>query len=864
MKDRCWFIVLFLLFVLLLPHDSIYAKEAISLEVQPVTEDKIWNSFTPRDQNPNGKTDTYYYPWAGNNDTKVTGFRFVNLTEKKQSLIEKYDVTVESDLENDIISAVVSDMNFLGQRPVSIVWNKKPTLKIEKQEQADSDGIIFVMKLKDAVCNVVDNKEGRITEDDWESYYDKAKESCSLVLKYQEERGSFGSKDNPGYGSSDSWCVLTAARCGYIPYNDVTWFERWFVNTKAYLEEKGADYISDLSSTDVAKLILAIEATGHDPRDVSGMDLLEIEGRRNGTNVYGSEYAIHSIKAGGYLASTFDEDEMETWVHKRAESLKNSQDSVYKNADNALSWQPLVYWYGKEGFEDVTATVDAAIPRFASVAQRATGAFCTEGYEESCPMYGNNAWNDAQALLFAGEFGVNVIRPESGFTKNGNNILDAVFALINYEEGTIPGFYNYDPAQIARGLNSFVRTYERDIMGKDSPPFWIFSDVEVPTRAVNDAILALCGKSSDQDILNARAAYEALDDVHKAIFNQEYYNRLIYFESGGRDIEAAREAIEEIPKYSLITLVDKENVENARAMYGALPEEKQGQVEIELVNKLVQAEAKIKALEVAYSILKLDKNSTDEEISAVRELYDALSQEQQAVISDAFLRLVYYESGGKYVDPVVEQIMGLPDSEKCTLDDKKNVVSARSTYEALSPELKKLLPKEMLSKLKACEETISKLEEAAKKKEASMIKKGNQFIFGGYKYLVTSLSGKNGEITFVGTNNKKLTKISIPAKISYQGYNLRVTAIGRKSLSGYKKLSTIIIGISVKEIGKQAFLNCSKLKKLTIKTKKLKKVGLKAFKGIHKKAVIKVPKKKIKEYKKLLKGKGQKKTVKIK
>ena len=44
----------------------------------------------------------------------------------------------------------------------------------------------------------------------------------------------------------------------------------------------------------------------------------------------------------------------------------------------------------------------------------------------------------------------------------------------------------------------------------------------------------------------------------------------------------------------------------------------------------------------------------------------------------------------------------------------------------------------------------------------------------------------------------------------------------------------------------------------------LKKVGAKAFKGIYKKAVIKVPKAQKKKYKKLLAKKGQAKTVKIK
>lgn len=53
------------------------------------------------------------------------------------------------------------------------------------------------------------------------------------------------------------------------------------------------------------------------------------------------------------------------------------------------------------------------------------------------------------------------------------------------------------------------------------------------------------------------------------------------------------------------------------------------------------------------------------------------------------------------------------------------------------------------------------------------------------------------------------------------------------------------------------------MKTITVKTTTLKKVGKKAFQGINAKAVIKVPKKKVPVYKKLFKGKGQKKTVNI-
>ena len=72
------------------------------------------------------------------------------------------------------------------------------------------------------------------------------------------------------------------------------------------------------------------------------------------------------------------------------------------------------------------------------------------------------------------------------------------------------------------------------------------------------------------------------------------------------------------------------------------------------------------------------------------------------------------------------------------------------------------------------------------------------------------------------------------------------------------------IGKNIINIGKQAFYGCKNLKKIVIKVTKLKSIGKQAFKGIYKKATIYVPRKNYTKYKKMLKNKGQKKTVSIK
>jgi len=119
----------------------------------------------------------------------------------------------------------------------------------------------------------------------------------------------------------------------------------------------------------------------------------------------------------------------------------------------------------------------------------------------------------------------------------------------------------------------------------------------------------------------------------------------------------------------------------------------------------------------------------------------------------------------------------------------------------------------------------------------------------GVTYKVTSIGNK----AFI--NNKKLKKVTISDNI---------TTIGNSAFQGCKALKTVTIGKRVKTIGQKAFYGDGKLRTITVKSTALKKVGGKALYGIHKKAVIKAPTKKLSAYKKLFKNKGQKKNVKFK
>lgn len=144
-------------------------------------------------------------------------------------------------------------------------------------------------------------------------------------------------------------------------------------------------------------------------------------------------------------------------------------------------------------------------------------------------------------------------------------------------------------------------------------------------------------------------------------------------------------------------------------------------------------------------------------------------------------------------------------------------------------------------------------------------------------------------LTFYKTNDKKATKAVISANVTIDGVKYKIVGISDNAFNGCKKLKSVTIGKNVKmignkafykctslkklvlpasmaKLGKKAFYGCTKLKSISIKSKKLKgqSVGAQAFKGIHTKAVIKVPKKQKKTYQKWLRKKGITKLMKIK
>lgn len=133
--------------------------------------------------------------------------------------------------------------------------------------------------------------------------------------------------------------------------------------------------------------------------------------------------------------------------------------------------------------------------------------------------------------------------------------------------------------------------------------------------------------------------------------------------------------------------------------------------------------------------------------------------------------------------------------------------------------------------------TITPTETEKENNKDNSVKKGDTFTVDGLKY--KAISGKAVEV--VGSTSKKITKVNIPATIKYNGIKLSVEKISDKAFNGYTKLKTVSIGKNIKEIGKETFYKCSKLKTVKILSSQISTIGTNAFNKIYKKAKISVP-----------------------
>lgn len=129
--------------------------------------------------------------------------------------------------------------------------------------------------------------------------------------------------------------------------------------------------------------------------------------------------------------------------------------------------------------------------------------------------------------------------------------------------------------------------------------------------------------------------------------------------------------------------------------------------------------------------------------------------------------------------------------------------------------------------------------EYGRKTTYSYLLKGSLFKAKGLRYRVNAVNAKKGifDVTCMGSNSKKIKKITVPNYVKYKGIHYRVTGIGKNAFAGCRKVKTV------------------KIQSMYLKKKN---IGKNAFRGIPRKASVYVPAGKMKSYRKWLKKAGLK------
>ena len=303
-----------------------------------------------------------------------------------------------------------------------------------------------------------------------------------------------------------------------------------------------------------------------------------------------------------------------------------------------------------------------------------------------------------------------------------------------------------DAIQAARAKYDALTPDQKDLIPKDAV------DTLIASEAVLDIVELPVGTditADDEDSIKAaRNAYNDLTPEQKEKVPQDTVNTLVAAEAildivelpVGTDIstddedsiQAARKAYndltteqkEKVPQATVDTLVAaemaltivklpaidditveaKNDVVAVKEAYDALSDEQKAKVAQNVKDKLLVSVATIEGLEIL-DATAIDKEITDENANAIKsakETYDALNEEQKAMMPDEIETKVL-------VSATTLAIVKLPDVDDITADDAEAVVKARELYNSLSDEQKALISKENEDKLLAATTMIASI-----------------------------------------------------------------------------------------------------------------------------------------------------------
>ena len=209
---------------------------------------------------------------------------------------------------------------------------------------------------------------------------------------------------------------------------------------------------------------------------------------------------------------------------------------------------------------------------------------------------------------------------------------------------------------------------------------WHVNDVIEKIDAIGEVTLA-----SEEAIVAARAAYEALTEAQQAQVTN--YDKLTAAEARLTDLKAAKAVDDLIDAIGEVTLASEEAIVAARAAYEALTEAQKA--EVKSYDKLTAAEARLADLKAAKAVddmidaigeVTLESEGT---IDAARAAYEALTEAQQAEVK-SYDKLTAAEARLAVLKPAKPVEKLIDAIGEVTLGSESAIAAARTAYDNLT------------------------------------------------------------------------------------------------------------------------------------------------------------------------------------
>ena len=259
-----------------------------------------------------------------------------------------------------------------------------------------------------------------------------------------------------------------------------------------------------------------------------------------------------------------------------------------------------------------------------------------------------------------------------------------------------------------------------------------------------------------------------------------------------------------------------------------------------------------------------------EDVEKAREAYDNLGAELQAQLENADALAEKLQNAVDAIEEAQKQAEAVADQIKALsnvgADDEEKVSNAQKALEALD-DAQKALVNDLLGssaadriaeadkKVKDAKAAKEKTEGDKKEVKPELPAAGTTLTSGNAKYTVVT---PGSTVAYQGPANKKAKTATVPAAVTIDGVTYQVDSIAANAFKNCNKLTKVTVNANIKEIGANAFAGTKSLRNVIIKSKLLAKIGKKAFSKAgsknYAKLKVRVPKAKLKAYRKMLKN----------